>query len=1100
LLSVLLLCVVLFGALAPSGAARADPARAAGPGVGGPGGDGPGVGGPVDPGADAAALIRIRAGDHPGDGRPGSGRPGSVRSGYGRLVLDLPAGAVPVVTVSATGVTRGEGAGVTVRITPAARRFRFAAVPAPPRNTLAMRVGDGVLEVATAPGVTLRQTRLHGRLVLDFPDPAPAPATVAAIGARSAPLDRPTPASSRRVPSPAVAAFVASVAAPAPDATASASAPADRSAPDPMASDPIAPYPIASDPTARARRGRVAPPIAAAIAARRPGAAPMSPGALPEAVAATALAPAAAWIGQPSNPTRPMAAPDAPAPSAADQAAPGAIPAAGPFRLPVAARAGVAALRRGDVGLLVADAETAADPAAWRALPGLAAATVTSLPGATLVVFPLPAAPPGPDGAAARGDVVLDHGPAGWMLDLSAPPTGAAAAVAAAGSPGIDLTMQPPNLVLRLTGASRVISVADPLGGGVLLIGTLLPVAAPIRIVAGRRMPSLVLPPTWRGVAVEPLSDALDMRPEPYGFTVDLGPQRSAFGALPEGGTAGAAAAGFSRRFDLPRLPVAALLNREDAAAGAVSLAPPRGRGAAELRLAETLVALGLGVEAQAVLRLGVAADGRLATDPEAVALSGVAAVLGHRLAEAGGLDDASARDDPVGADEIALWRALRAVTEADAADDPPPPDAARTIAGRQAILLAYPSPLRDRLLPVAAEAMAAGGEARAAERLIAAAGPAPGLDYARALLDIHAGRLDAALARLDRLAALPDRSVRARAAVRAVELRLASGALTPARAADALDREIAAWRGDERELRVRLRVAQLRALAGQFRPALALLRETRALGAAGAWTVPERADVSARLAAVFAETLAHDDAAPMDPLDFVSLIEDNADLLPTGPAGERVAERVADRLAELDLPERAAAALRRLVDAAPPGAARAALGARLAADQLRDGDARGALTTLSGSTAVGLPAALVATRTLTYARATAKAGNVDAASGALAALDTPAADALRTDLLEQAGRWTEVTAALSRRLGVDVPADGPVPKTAVPLVLRLASAAAQTGDETILNRIRMEYLPRMAPGDTTDMLRVLTEGPVRGVADLPRAAQEAALAHSVTR
>jgi tetratricopeptide (TPR) repeat protein len=590
------------------------------------------------------------------------------------------------------------------------------------------------------------------------------------------------------------------------------------------------------------------------------------------------------------------------------------------------------------------------------------------------------------------------------------------------------------------------------------------------------------------------------MRAVAGGFLIDLGPQRGAMGKLPEGDAARVASAGARRLFDLPPLAIPALVNRQQAAAGAAAAAARRARGSAQLALAQSMVALGLSSEAQAVLRLAMSEDGRLAGNPVAVALSAVAALLADRPAESGGLDDPVVLADEPGADEIALWQAWRTAKIASAAGGPVPQDAVRMLARQQAIALSYPMPIRARMLPLLVETLVDGGQTAPAERLIAAAGEQPGLDFARAILDARAGRIDPALARLDRLAASPDRSERARAAVRAVELRLAAGQLSPTKAADAMDPLIAAWRGDGRELAVRLRVADLRLQAGQLRASLAVLREALVDGGLAHSPDGRLAEVRARMEAAFALTLKRDDATPMEPLEFVSLIEDNADLLPTGADGDQIARRVADRLAALDLPERAERALRKLVDGAPPGEARAAFGARLAAMQVGQGDFEGALVSLSASTMDKLPGPLVAARTLTYARATAAKGNIAAATGVLEALDTSEADSLRAELLAKTGDWGGATAALSRRVERELPGDGPITSEQSALVLQFASAAAQAGQPAVLERIRIELLPRLPPGRDADLLRVLTAGPVAGVADLPRAAQEAALARSVTR
>ncbi len=78
------------------------------------------------------------------------------------------------------------------------------------------------------------------------------------------------------------------------------------------------------------------------------------------------------------------------------------------------------------------------------------------------------------------------------------------------------------------------------------------------------------------------------------------------------------------------------------------------------------------------------------------------------------------------------------------------------------------------------------------------------------------------------------------------------------------------------------------------------------------------------------------------------------------------------------------------------------------------------------------------------------------------------------------------------------MPAQGALDEAAGRTLLRLASAAAQAGDEPMLAQLHNDALPRLGEGKIADMLRVLTERPVAGVADLPRAAQEATLVRAL--
>ncbi len=801
----------------------------------------------------------------------------------------------------------------------------------------------------------------------------------------------------------------------------------------------------------------------------------------PSPVPAIAAAPAIAVTAAPLGPSPPSPPPPPPAPPPPAQAS-----APGEIVLPFAASTAAAAFRRGAWGIAVFDEARAIDPAALQGDARLAAALTQTLPTATTLRVKLPA-----DRALA-----LAHRAGGWAVAIvaAAPAPRAIRPVAVSG-----------HLELPLDQPGRVVSMPDPDTGGLLLVGTQAggPAGAGSvadGIAADRRAPAFSLPATWRGVVVEPASDDLVLRADAAGFVLERGAVGETLTLAAADGTGPMdAAARFSRRFDLPAEPLLAL-DRRLAAATEMEAAQPAGaRGQARLRTAQAMLALGMGVEAASLVRLAVTDDARLAADPQARAIGAAASVLAGRPREAAAIGDPalSAPGQP-GADEVALWRALLAAQDADAAERPDPA-AAQGLAATLPLLQSYPAPLRDRLLPLALRAMTLGGAASAARRVVDAQSLDTRLDYVRALLDEREGHVPDALARLDRLAQGADRDIAARAAVRAVGLRLDSRALSPTQAADALDPLIYAWRGDGRELAVRLRDAALRMQAGQPRASLAMLRETVDPVLLQGWP-DQRGALRARMAAAFTEAMARDAARPLPPLEFVAMVQENADLLPDGAEGQALGERVADRLAALDLPDQAATLLGRLMDRAPPGAARAALGGRLAALQMEQHDAGAALLTLSASTVDGLPPPLVESRTLLFARATAARGDLPAAIGALEALGTPAADAARAGLLAGAGAWPQAAAAWARVAERTLPERGALDDAQTNLLLRLASAAAQAGDVTVLAALRAHDLSRVPPGRSADLLRVLTEGPVQTVADLPRAGAEMALARSVLK
>jgi hypothetical protein len=617
-------------------------------------------------------------------------------------------------------------------------------------------------------------------------------------------------------------------------------------------------------------------------------------------------------------------------------------------------------------------------------------------------------------------------------------------------------------LVLPAERASRVVALADAQTGLPLLVGTTLAPGA--RQALTRSLPDADLIETFQGLAVLARSDLVAMRAGAERFVLSgLSTSRLAAASNLEG------AAGLTRSFDFPAQPVTELTERLRAQQAAIASAPPLLRAPLRRAAAETMLALGLPQEAQAMLRLAAQENAEAAAEPALRFLGGIAALLAGRAPDPGALDAPVALSD-----EILLWRGLR-----DASLEEFRP-AAAAFAATAPLVFAYPEGLRRRILPTVAETLAVGGEPEAAARLIAQAGEQPALLLARALIADALGETERALELYDQATRTRDRLMRARAIRHGVERRLALGRLDAAGAAAALEQALFAWRGDAQELATRERIAALRREAGEPRAALALLRETEAL-------FPERA---AALQARQQEAFLH--ALEVEaPLAAVALFDAHPELLPSGEATPAVLERLAERLIALDLPERAAALLARAMDRLPAGPSRAALGARLAALRLGERDAAGALAALADSGARDLPPSLIERRAILAARAEAQRGQTATAVEALRALG-PAGDLALADILADARDHAGAAVALARHLERSLPP----PPAEFTLdqqrqVVRLAALLALGGDEAALPPLRARHAARISEPHLARAFEALTTDPVRGLADLPRMARE---------
>jgi hypothetical protein len=726
------------------------------------------------------------------------------------------------------------------------------------------------------------------------------------------------------------------------------------------------------------------------------------------------------------------------------------------------AAVGVAAFRRGNSALVVFDQQLPLDLAPWRDDPVFGSAAIQQLPTATVVQLHLE-----PDKA-----LSLSQAPHVWRITVvpAEPKLLPIHATAANG-----------RLVMAAAAPGRAVSLTDPDTGATLLVGTQRQPGQGMAVL--RRAVEYVLMPTWQGIAVEPISDEVALRPVQDGFVLAGDANGLALSPTPDSANFLTHADTLTRRFDFAALPADALMQRLRRQVADDAATPALGRGPGRRAAAQTMISLGLGAEAQAMLQLAVADDPHEAEAADNAALTGMAAVLAHRASEAVGLDD----ERLSGTDDMALWRAVHLAEQQEGS-----PQAAAVFAATLPLVLAYPSPLRDRLLPLVAETLVTGGETATAAALLAERNDDPALDLARGMLQEARGDTVAALATYDAQASSRDRSLYARAATRGLELRLASGGIDAKQAADRMDKLLYAWRGDLRERSLRERLAELRARAGAWRSALGLLRETEAIFPA------DKAAVHAELNDMFAAMLRDDSADALPPLELTALVEENADLLPVGPAGDLLQARLADRLLALDLPKRADPVLQKLMLAAPSDVSRAGYGARLAALRLREGDAAGALAALAASNVESPPADLAERRTLLLAAAHARLGEADRALAALSALDTPSADESRATILERANDWSGAEKALSAYAAKVVPADGKLDDGQRRTLLRLATAAARAGDDATLTALRQSAGSRMESGPLADMFRLLTADQVRNVGDLKRSGQEVVLAHEL--
>ena len=723
---------------------------------------------------------------------------------------------------------------------------------------------------------------------------------------------------------------------------------------------------------------------------------------------------------------------------------------------------GLAAFRLGSEVLLVLDA-----PIGFQA-PGAdvdpAFASLISRRTQDATVIRIPSAPSG---------LRLAHTPRGWMV-TAGPPGKITPILPRQINAGSDSS----GVRFPVSGPSRVVTILNPQTGDHLLVGTQ---STPGQAVPNEwQQPLFSLMPTLQGVVVTATSDDIRLRLDTDGFTLatSLQADSAAAGAKPKASDPPIAGA-ISRLFDIPSGTTkeldGTLSERIRAAGNAHALA----RSEPRVRVAEAMLALGMDIEAQSVIDVAAAADPALMDQPRAVGLRAAAATL------AGRFEDTATLDDPrlTGTTEIELWRAFL-----QAAKDETTDKTARGLADGLPLVLAYPVPLRDRMLPRVLEAMALNGQAQA---VLKTRPVDPGLDLARGMVLEAANQPADALKVYDQVATRDDRLSRYKAMVRAAELRLKTGEFDAKAAADALDRALLGWREPKQELALRLRIADLRQQAGQWREALSVLRDGRD-------ALPEeRSQIDPKMAEVFLNLLAGDAARPLSPADFVALYDQNLDLVQDIAWTEKTGTELVDRLVGLDLQARAEPIMVRLLAQSTDPVRRAVLGARLASLRMTINDPAGAIAALASTVPpadAAVDPAVMQARQLLYARGETGRGNKDRALSMLEGVDTADADELRAQIFADRKDWPRTIAALTDLEHKNI-SSGDLTDTQQAIVMRLAEAATLGADSSTLERLTESYGAAMAKSPSAALFRILTSVPAKGTDDLPRAFEEIGLA-----
>lgn len=743
--------------------------------------------------------------------------------------------------------------------------------------------------------------------------------------------------------------------------------------------------------------------------------------------------------------------------------------------------AGAAVFRRGDAIWMVFDAPATLDvgsaPGGLRPL-----SNIRTFKGGDYAALRIDA----------KADLPVFVGSLGstWTLYLGPGPQAQPAIVRV----GRDPAGGPAALKAPVAGATRVINLPDPVVGDVLTVVTAL---GPPKGVASRRdFVDAVLLPSIQGLAIQPLVEDLSVQRDgeivrvsrAQGLTLSpawatrdredaaLGaPQPAVMPALIPDDWAKTGSGGFTRRYD-------SLFSAAAIEGGNKDRQAPV---AARMALARFLVGSELSFEAIGLLNDLAHEHPEMLDDPEFRGLRGVARVLAHRYAEADAdFSSPSLADDP----STSLWRAYVDSKLGHSAE-------ARTqfAKGVEAYNLFAPV-WKARFARADAQSALAQGDLVGADTRIRMALQAEHLPpeerlqnrLVQARLIELQGHKDRALRIYNAIAAAPIDAIAAPAVLRATQIKLEDGAITPVQAANVFDNLRYRWRGDATELETIRALGQLYLKQGRYREALEALRS------AGARLpdLPEATQLQADLSAAFRGLFLDGLADGLEPVQALALFYDFKELTPIGADGDLMVRKMVKRLIDVDLLPQAADLLKYQVDNRLDGVPRAQVATDLAVIYLMDRKPEQALEAINSSRTTVLPNALNGERRLIEARAWSALGRYDNALEIIGRDKSPDADDLRAEIIWKQKDWAKAGPLFEKALGDRWKASEPLTTEEEGELIRAGVAFTLAGDEASLERLNQRYQGFYEKANNPEALKIALTGIPSGrlsVADFGR-------------
>lgn len=624
-------------------------------------------------------------------------------------------------------------------------------------------------------------------------------------------------------------------------------------------------------------------------------------------------------------------------------------------------------------------------------------------------------------------------------------------------------------LLLQAEGAEQVLRATDPEVGDELFI---VPITGTnIGVGQDREYVDFSLLAATQGIVIEPRKDLLDVQPTAQGVLVSA--PRTLRISNP-----GAPVESVSdvlltsvRMFDFEAwrgLPGETFVKAEQRLHLAIAQAEESRLDDVRMNLARFYLAREMMPEALGVLGI------LLETSPDIIKNMNFRAIRGVAAFDTG--DDAQVAEDfhDKGLDgdaEIALWRAALAAKQGDWTK------AARGFDGADSFLATYPEGLRLRLGFLAAEAAyqvgnlaLAENRLRALQLLNANADENGRVKYFEGRIHLARQDVDGAVVLWNQAIADGGRESRSRATFDLVRLELQEGRIDSHEAIERLEKLRFGWRGDDFEFDLLYRLGVLYIEEKKYDRGLTALKQLITYFDGE----DRKRKIVQEMTDVFSKLYLEGEADAMPLVKAIALYNEFRELTPVGETGDRMIEKLADRLVGADLLDRAADLLDYQVEYRLTGPEQARVATRLAVIRLLNHNPEAALKALRETGQNPVSEALAQQRLHLTVRALADIGDMDQALGLLKEDTTHEGDLLRIDLYQRMRNWPEAAKVFARIVGDPAP-EKELSDYDRKFVLSWAVALSLSGDMEGLATLHERFDRRMVKSEYADMFRVIS-------------------------